>query len=106
MFRALAAAGASVEVFGQFRVSSAASANVDADAFRLGSRGVMTARINSSLSINSPLSKLDGQTRLEQGASLTFTGSAEAIGATTCALDSSLSLGGAFTNIEIGRAHV
>ncbi len=91
-------AGLNVEIFGQLR--SSGYINVDAGSFRLGSRGIMTARTGSSLSINAPTARLDGQTRLEQGASLTFAGSAEAIGSTTCAIDSSLTLGGSFTNID------
>ena len=88
------------EFDGQIRVSSGASADLTADAFRLGSRGILTARTNSSLTINSPTASLDGQTRLEQGASLTFAGSATAIGATTVALNSNFTLGGTFTNID------
>ncbi len=95
-----AAAGSIIECNGQLRVSSGASADVTADAFLLGSRGILTARTDSSLTINAPAADLDGQTRLEQGASLTFAGSVTAIGPTTCNLNSSLTAGGAFTNID------
>jgi hypothetical protein len=96
----LAAAGDAIEVFGQLRVSSGASADVWADSFRLGSRGILTARTGSSLTINAPTADLDGQTRLEQSAALTFSGSATAIGSTNAALNSSITTGGTFTNID------
>jgi hypothetical protein len=96
----LAPAGAVIDLNGQVRVSTGSSADLYADSFRLGSRGIMTARTNASLSINAPTAKLDGQTRLEQGASLTFAGSAEAIGSTTCAFESTLTAGTSFTNID------
>ncbi len=96
---ALAAApGSSVDIFGQLRGSG--YVDVTSDAFTLGSRGILTARTGSSLTINAPTADLDGQTRLEQGASLTFSGSATAIGPTTCNLNSSLTAGGVFTNID------
>jgi hypothetical protein len=92
--------GSVTEIFGQIRVSSGASADITADAYTLGSRGIMTARTGSSLTINTPVAELDGQTRLEQGASLTFAGSATAIGPTTGNVNSSLTAGGTFTNID------
>ncbi|MEY3230158.1 MAG: hypothetical protein RL689_245, partial [Planctomycetota bacterium] len=93
-----AGSGGSVEIFGQLR--SAGYVDVVGDAFRLGSRGVMTARTNASLSINASTAELDGQTRLEQGSSLTFAGTAQAIGSTTCAFESTLTAGTSFTNID------
>ncbi len=95
-----AAPGSVMEIFGLLRVASGASGDVFADTFRLGSRGIMTARTNSSLTINAALADLDGQTRLEQGASLTFAGGVTAIGPTTCNLNSALTAGGVFTNID------
>ena len=72
-----------LEIFGQLRVSAGASADVSADTFLLGSRGILTARTNSSLTINAPTANLEGQTRLEQGSSLTFAGSVDTIGPVT-----------------------
>jgi hypothetical protein len=89
-----------VEIFGNLRVSSGSSADLAASDFRLGSRGILTARTNASLSINASTAELDGQTRLEQGASLTFAGTAEAIGSTTCAFESTLTAATSFTNID------
>jgi len=89
-----------MDIFGQLRVSAGASADVSADSFLLGSRGILTARTNSSLTINALSADLDGQTRLEQGASLTFSSSATAIGPTTVGLNASLTTGGVFTNID------
>jgi hypothetical protein len=93
--------GDGLDIFGQLRVAAGASADVTGDHFRLGSRGILTARTNSSLTINAPTADLDGQTRLEQGASLTFAGSVETIGPVTANLNSSLTTGGVFTNIDI-----
>jgi hypothetical protein len=95
-----AAPGDGVEVFGQLRVSAGASVDVTGGSFRLGSRGILTARTNSSLTINAPAAALDGQTRLEQGASMTFASLVEAIGPVTANLNSSLTAGGIFTNID------
>ncbi len=92
--------GDGLDIFGQLRVAAGASADVTGDHFRLGSRGILTARTNSSLTINAPTADLDGQTRLEQGASLTFAGSVETIGPVTANLNSSLTTGGVFTNID------
>jgi len=98
----LVAADLSVaEIFGQLRVSSGASADVSADAFTLGSRGILTARTGSSLTINAPNVQLEGQTRLEQGSSLTLAGTVTAIGPTTANLNTSLTSDGTFTNIDI-----
>jgi hypothetical protein len=93
-----APSGAVIVINGQLRIND--YGDLYADTFRLGSRGIMTARTNASLSINAPTAKLDGQTRLEQGASLTFAGGAEAIGSTTCAFESTLTAGTSFTNID------
>ncbi|MFN7337658.1 MAG: hypothetical protein ACK5SZ_00775, partial [bacterium] len=87
-----------IEINGQLR--GGGYANVDASCFLLGSRGILTARTNSSLSINAPIAELDGQTRIEQGASLTFAGTATAIGSTTANSDSSLTVGETFNNID------
>jgi hypothetical protein len=96
---ALAAApGESVDVFGQLRASG--FVDVTADSFLLGSRGILTARTGSSLTINAPTAQLDGQTRLEQGAALTFAGSVQTIGPVTANLNSSLTTGGTFANID------
>jgi hypothetical protein len=89
-----------MEINGQFRVSSSASADVTTDVFTLGSRGILTARTGSSLTINAPAAELDGQTRIEQGASLTFAGGVTAIGPTTANLNASLTAGTTFTNID------
>ncbi len=97
----LAAANTSaIEINGQLRVSPSAGADISADAFTLGSRGILTARTGSSLTINAPVANLDGQTRLEQGASMTFAGLVESIGPVTANLNSSLTTGGTFTNID------
>jgi hypothetical protein len=95
-----ASPGSAMAIFGQLRVASSASADLFADAFTLGSRGIMTARTGSSLNINAPNANLQGQTRVEQNASLTFSGNATAIGPTTANLNSSLTAGGTFTNID------
>ncbi len=92
--------GDSIEIDGQARVSAGASADLYGDSFLLGSRGILTARTNSSLTINTPVSDLHGQTRLEQGASMTFGGAATAIGPTTASLYANLTAGGAFANID------
>ena len=93
-----AAAGSSVEIFGQLRASG--FVDITADSFLLGSRGILTARTNSSLTINAPTASLEGQTRLEQGSSLTFLGAVTTIGPVTASLNSSLTAGGTFTNID------
>jgi hypothetical protein len=93
-----AAPGSVMQVFGPLR--AAGFIDLTAAAFTLGSRGVLTARINSSLTVNSPLANLVGQTRLEQGSSLTFAGTAEATGSTTCAFGSTLTAGTSFTNLD------
>jgi hypothetical protein len=90
--------GSNIEIFGQLR--SAGFVNLTADAFTLGSRATLTARTNSSLTINAPAALLQGQTRLEQGATVTFSGVASAFGPTTCGLESSLAAGGTFTNFD------
>jgi hypothetical protein len=92
--------GSTIDIFGQCLTASGGSGYILADAFRLGSRGILTARTGSSLTINAPTAALDGQTRLEQGSSVTFAGSAVAIGPTTCSYNSSLAAGGPFTNID------
>jgi len=93
-----AASDSSMEVFGQLR--SAGFIDLTASSFRLGSRGIMTARTGSSLTINAPVASLDGQTRLEQGASMTFAGRVTAIGPTTANLNSALTAGGTFANVD------
>jgi hypothetical protein len=90
--------GGVAEIFGQLRAQG--FVDVYSDGFLLGSRGILTARTNSSLTINAPAAALDGQTRLEQGASMTFAGSVESIGPVTANLNSSLTTGGIFTNID------
>ncbi|MDX2130504.1 MAG: hypothetical protein SFY69_00445 [Planctomycetota bacterium] len=87
-----------VEINGQLRAQD--FVDVYAADFTLGSRGILTARTNSSLTINAPAANLDGQTRAEQGAALTFAGSALAIGPTTLAFGSTLTAGGVFENID------
>ncbi|MEY3231202.1 MAG: hypothetical protein RL689_1291, partial [Planctomycetota bacterium] len=94
----IAPAGAVIDLNGQLRVNG--YGDLYTDAFRLGSRGVLTSRTNASLTINAPAAELDGQTRLEQGSSLTFAGTAEAIGSTTCAFESTLTAATSFTNID------
>lgn len=97
----LAAGDASVlELNGQFRVSSGASADLFADVFTLGSRGTLTARTNSSLTINSPSASLDGQTRIEQGAAVTVLGDWVNIGSVSMSQDSSLTASGSIRNID------
>jgi hypothetical protein len=93
------APGSSIDIFGQLRVSSVASADLFADHFSLGSRAIMTARTGSSLTIDAP-AWLEGQTRLEQGASLTFGGAATTIGPITAALNSSIIAGDTLTNMD------
>ena len=94
---ALAAApGASVNIFGQFRASG--FVDITADAFLLGSRGTMTARTGSSLTINAPVATLEGQTRIETGAFLTLLGASFNIGPVTASLDSTITAGDTITN--------
>ncbi|MFN9976096.1 MAG: hypothetical protein ACK58T_39990, partial [Phycisphaerae bacterium] len=93
-----AATDSSMEIFGQLR--SAGFIDLTANSFRLGSRGILTARTGSSLTINAPVASLDGQTRLEQRASMTFSGSVTAIGPTTASANASLTTGGTFTTID------
>ncbi len=90
--------GETMEIDGQLRASG--YVDLTADSFLLGSRGILTARTNSSLTINAPVSNLEGQTRLEQGASLTLGGSATAIGPTTANLNTSLVASGTFANLD------
>ncbi|MBY0112375.1 MAG: hypothetical protein K2Y21_06105 [Phycisphaerales bacterium] len=96
-----AATGSSVDVFGQLRVGAGASVDVTGTTFRLGSRGILTARAGSSLTINALAAALDGQTRLEQNASITFSGDVTANGPTTANLNTSLTMGGRFSNFDI-----
>ena len=71
-----------MDIFGQLRTAAGATASLSANQlFTLGSRGVMTVRANSGLSVTAPVSNLFSPTDLEQGASLTFSGSVHAIGA-------------------------
>ena len=93
-----AGSGGCVDLFGQFRLASGSTADIVADTFRLGSRGIMTARVDSSLSISAPIARLDGQTRLERGSALTFGGSVTAIGPTTCSFESSITAADSITN--------
>ncbi len=95
-----AASGRPIDIFGQLRLSSGASADLFASSFRLGSRGSLTARTGSSLSVNAPAAVLQGQTRVEQGASLTFQGGVKATGPTTANIDSAIAAGDVFTNID------
>ena len=94
----VAPVGSSADIFGQIRISG--YADIYADSFLLGSRGMLTARTSSSLTINAPLARLEGQTRLEQGASMTFAGSAQNIGPVTAALESDITAGDTITNID------
>ncbi len=91
--------GRAINIFGQWRAGAGVSAAA-ADSFLLGSRGILTVRTGSSLIIDAPVADLEGQTRLEQGAALTFAGSVTAIGPTTASLNSSLTADGAFSNID------
>ncbi|MBY0313798.1 MAG: FG-GAP repeat protein [Phycisphaerales bacterium] len=92
-----------VEIFGQLRVSSNSSADVSGSGFLLGSRGTLTARTGSSLSISTPSASLLGTTRLEPGAAFTLAGSASNSGVLTAAVNASivangpLSSSGSFT---------
>jgi len=95
-----AAPGNDVNIFGQLRISAGSSADLFGETFLLGSRGTLTARTGSSLTINTPAASLEGQTRLEQGASLTFYGGATNIGPVTAGLNSSISAGGTITNFD------
>jgi hypothetical protein len=94
----VAAAGQPAEVFGQLRASG--YTDVYGDDFFLGSRGILTARTGSSLTINALAACLDGQTRLEHGASLTLADSAETIGPLTAASNFSIFAGGILTNCD------
>jgi hypothetical protein len=93
-----AAAGETAEIFGQLRASG--YTDIYGNEFLLGSRGILTARTGSSLIINAPAACLEGQTRLEQGASLTFAGTAENIGPLTASSGFSIFAGGVLTNID------
>lgn len=79
-----------VEIFGQLRVSSNSSADVSGSGFLLGSRGTLTARTGSSLSISTPSASLLGTTRLEPGAAFTLAGSASNSGVLTAAVNASI----------------
>ena len=79
---ALVALSGTMDVFGPLRTAAGANASVSASqVFTLGSRGVLTVRANAGLSVTAPVSNLFAPTDLEQGASLTFSGSVHAIGA-------------------------
>ena len=93
--------GTTIDIFGQLRTLSGASIDLFTDAFRLGSRGILTARTGSSLTINAADVRLDGQTRIEQGASLTLAGDATAIGPITASDNFNLTAGGTLTNIDV-----
>jgi hypothetical protein len=95
-----APADARVEIHGNLRSSSLASVDIEAGTFSLGSRGVMTARSGSSLTIRALTTRLDGQTRLEQAASLTILGNATAYGPTTCTFNAAITTEGVFTNAD------
>ncbi|MEY3229949.1 MAG: hypothetical protein RL689_36 [Planctomycetota bacterium] len=93
-----AAPGSVVDLFGQLRVSG--YVNLEGDAFRLGSRGILTTRTASSLSINAPVATIDGQVRIEQGASLTAAGDWTNIGPVTMSQDAAFTAGGLLRNID------
>ncbi len=93
-----AGTGRPVEILGQLRLSSNASADVSGSSFLLGSRGSLTARTGSSLSISTPTSTLLGTTRLEPNAALTFGGSAASAGELTGAFNASIVAAGPFSS--------
>jgi len=79
---ALVALSGIMDIFGQLRTAAGANASVSASqVFTLGSRGVITVRTESGLSVTAPVTNLFATTDLEQGASLTFSGSVHALGA-------------------------
>ncbi len=79
---ALVAISGTMDIFGQLRTAAGANVSVSASqVFTLGSRGVMTVRANSGLSVTAPASNLFAPTDLEQGALLTLSGSVNALGA-------------------------
>ncbi len=94
----LAPEGAVIDLNGQLRVNG--YGDLYADAFRLGSRGVMTSRTNASLTINAPTATIDGQTRVEQAASLTASGDWTNIGPVALSQDASFAAGGLLRNID------
>ncbi len=98
--RLAAATGGVVELNSQFVVSGGADVNVDASRFRLGSRGHMTARQASNVSINAPEAILSGPTRVGPGASLACAGRLTTLAPTTSEMGGSLRVGELFTNVD------
>ncbi|MEI7656794.1 MAG: FG-GAP repeat protein [Phycisphaerae bacterium] len=94
----VANSGSVIDLNGQLRVN--AFGDLYADAVLLGSRGILTARSGSSLSINSPVVAADGQTRLEQAATLTAMGDWTNIGSVSLGLDASFLAGGTLRSID------
>jgi hypothetical protein len=91
---------APAEFYGDLRLSSGASADIFAGSFRLGSGAVLTARTGGSLGIFSPVSRLDGQTRLEQDAAIAFAGAVDAIGPLSAGSGFTMVADGPITNLD------
>ncbi|MBX3404140.1 MAG: hypothetical protein KF699_12080 [Phycisphaeraceae bacterium] len=97
-----AAPGQSLDIFGQVRSSAGSSVDLIGEMFSLGSRGTLTARINSSLTINAAEVCFDGPVRVEQGAALNLIGGSGAtvIAPTTFLSNSSMIADGPFVNLD------
>jgi hypothetical protein len=93
-------AGDDIEIFGNFRVWTGSAISVIADSFRLGSRGFVTVRSGSSLTITATDAHADGRTSLERGASLTVTGDWRNIGPVMMSRDASFTCNGFVRNVD------
>ncbi|MEI7658591.1 MAG: immunoglobulin domain-containing protein [Phycisphaerae bacterium] len=88
----LASPGEGIEVNGQVFSPAGATAQLVADRFMVGGRGGITARQNSSISIDALRSELHGSIRAESGASISATSSITEITGSV-RIDASASLG-------------
>ncbi|MBS0196292.1 MAG: hypothetical protein JSR77_05995 [Planctomycetes bacterium] len=94
-----APSGSPIEIFGELRAQG--FIDLYADAFRLGLRGALTARTGSSLLVAAPTASLEGTSRVEQGASVRFTGAVTAIGPVTTFANASVDAGGTILNDDV-----
>ncbi|MBS0195559.1 MAG: hypothetical protein JSR77_02270 [Planctomycetes bacterium] len=91
-------ASSAIGIFGELRVQG--YIDLYAGEFRVGSRGALTARTGSSLSVYSPVTNLEGPGRIEQNAAVRFAGDVTAIGPVTALANSSVDAGGTIRNID------
>ncbi|MCX5690347.1 MAG: hypothetical protein NTV94_11290, partial [Planctomycetota bacterium] len=90
------AADAQIGIFGELRAQGFIDAA--ADNFRLGSRGKLTVRTGTSFYLTAVDALLQGQTRIEQGATLVLSGNASNDGTIATLSNSAIEAGGRITN--------